>query len=291
MTATYSELVAYGRALLGRTMTDDYEALVAAGKAAVKTETGTLWAIGDLACQVETSYGEGKLQQYAQDIDVEYSTLQERRRVSARWPKPDENLDQDPKSRRSGLSWSVHHIFAARGDRFELIDRYPTVRKARAFLGQKVPLNQRPQTVEEKADLAKELLDEPEVARAALTDPAMARKVVDDPVVSSRLSQARQEVSEEREEKTTARERTEHPTSWRQENFYRAQNSLDTARAWVNRALDALREVDINDERRALLTEDIQAVEVSLEWLKSYVSSGDRSFDAELENLLKGGAQ
>jgi hypothetical protein len=70
------------------------------------------WTLGDLALEVETSYGEDKLGQFADDIGVPYTSMDEYRRISAAYKNP---------VRTGNLSWSVYKIFAAQENRAELI--------------------------------------------------------------------------------------------------------------------------------------------------------------------------
>lgn len=98
-----------------------YESLVKQGRQAAKSQ----WTLGDLASKVETSYGEGKLQEYADDIGVEYRTLLDYRRVALAYEK----------SERSDLPWSVHAILAPQDDRAGLVkDDKLTASVARALV-------------------------------------------------------------------------------------------------------------------------------------------------------------
>jgi hypothetical protein len=128
-----------------------------------------------------------------------------------------------------------------------------------------------------------------EVVREALQDEQVTREVVRDPSTSARLSRAREHVAEERQQQVTGREKTQHPTSWQMEHLYTATGHLGTARHHVKRALEALREVDLDDERREIVRGDITELKDLLGWLESYVDEGGGSFDAELEKILKGG--
>lgn len=65
-----------------------------------------------LAAATAKSYGEGKLQQYAQDIGVEYPKLKQYRWVWKAYEKGTVTYFSN--------SWSVHYAFAAQPDRFEL---------------------------------------------------------------------------------------------------------------------------------------------------------------------------
>src|SRR5438045_987593 len=57
----------------------EYADLVERGRAAVAAMAGHMWELGDLARQVETRYGEGRLQQFADDVGVPFKTVQSAR--------------------------------------------------------------------------------------------------------------------------------------------------------------------------------------------------------------------
>ena len=103
------------------------------GKQAAKSQ----WTLGDLALTVETEYGEGKLQDYADDIQVSYQTLKQNKWVASRYEKVRRRTDS------GDLGYGVACEFAAQEDRLELIANPPTdekgkvgwtVRAARAFV-------------------------------------------------------------------------------------------------------------------------------------------------------------
>lgn len=118
-------------------VTMSYEALVEAGRAAAEFAEQYQWGEGDLALQVEHLdgnerprdpetgaflAGESALKRYADDIEVNYSTLKEYRRVSLAWP---------PAKRSARASWTVHQQLAAITDRFDHIRDGMTYREAR----------------------------------------------------------------------------------------------------------------------------------------------------------------
>ena len=96
-----------------------YQELVEKGRKA----TNMQWEIGDLAIKVLKEYW--SLEEYAEDIGINYNTLQNYRRLSNLYPAA---------RRRDSTLWTVHEVFAAQEDRFELITRQWTVREAREFI-------------------------------------------------------------------------------------------------------------------------------------------------------------
>src|SRR5690606_37432214 len=74
------------------------------------------WVLGDLALEVETTYGGGQLQEYADAIGVELKTLEKFRMVARAY---------ELEKRFSNLPWSLHLVFASQPDRHELIKSSP----------------------------------------------------------------------------------------------------------------------------------------------------------------------
>jgi hypothetical protein len=88
----------------------EWEEAVIEGIQARQQRDGAQWRLGDLALQVETSYGERTLETYAESIGVEYNTLQQYRWVSSLYEKS---------VRTDSLTWSHHERIAGRKDRLE----------------------------------------------------------------------------------------------------------------------------------------------------------------------------
>ncbi|HLF76643.1 MAG TPA: hypothetical protein VJB57_04060 [Dehalococcoidia bacterium] len=88
--------------------------LVAEGVAARQERDGAAWRLGDLALEVETSYGGGELQAYADAIGVAHSTLQDYRYVAGAFPLSD---------RSDNLTWTHHQRLAGRADRLDWLVR------------------------------------------------------------------------------------------------------------------------------------------------------------------------
>lgn len=111
-----------------------YEGLVEAGRAAREYVDDYQWSEGDLALQVEHLSGnerprdeagnflagESALKQYADDIEVNFSTLKDYRHVAKQWPR----------GTRRAASWRVHRELAPVTDRFAHIRDDMTAREA-----------------------------------------------------------------------------------------------------------------------------------------------------------------
>ncbi len=83
---------------------EEYATKVAEGREARATQDESNWTLGDLADNLPTIYGEETLKRYADDIEIEYNTLQQYHWVSKRY----EFL-----TRVRNLSWNHHRVLAA----------------------------------------------------------------------------------------------------------------------------------------------------------------------------------
>lgn len=112
-----------------------WDELVAEGRRAID---GFQWKLGDLAREVETTYGESNLMRYAAEIVVEYSTLRDYKAVAQAFPA--ESVA------RATHSWSVYRAFAAQRDRLELVARQEswTAREARELVAGRSAIQQPP---------------------------------------------------------------------------------------------------------------------------------------------------
>jgi hypothetical protein len=104
-----------------------WDELVEAGR---KLANSHQFPLGDLAAEVETEHGEGKLAQYAAEIGVPLKTLEQYRTVARAWPLEDRSSN-----------WTVCKVLASQDDRFELLAAEPdmTVRRAREIVAGRKP--------------------------------------------------------------------------------------------------------------------------------------------------------
>lgn len=144
----------------------------------VEAEAGNVrWLWGDLALEV-APMGDGPggvgngatelLKRFAEELDVSFESLRQYRTVAEKWPIG-MRIPMQP--------WACHQQIMGRDDREELIsnpvdvltgekmNRW-TFRAMQRFLGQKPSPHYvaPPRDADEKADLVRELLDDPEVA-------------------------------------------------------------------------------------------------------------------------------
>lgn len=95
---------------------------------------------------------------------------------------------------------------------------------------------------------------------------------------------------QERERDAEDKQRKRAPKLVAASDFINGLGHATSARHQLIKALDVFRKVDLSDGMRESALEDLHEVENVLGWLLSYVESGDRSFDAELDKLLGGDA-
>jgi Protein of unknown function (DUF2786) len=106
---------------------DSFQKLVKEGQELVEKQTNINWQLGELARQVETKYGAGKLQEFAAEIGVAYSTLKNCRTTVRCWHQKD--------LRRS---FSVCEALNGHPDRYKIVKNHPylTYREAYAMAQQ-----------------------------------------------------------------------------------------------------------------------------------------------------------
>jgi hypothetical protein len=116
--------------------TSKYDDLVRRGREARQAVDGAQWLEGELALEVEALHPYERprddtgafladearaLRRYAEDIDVDYTTLKDYRRVAAAYPRT---------TRVVGVSWKAHQALAAQEDRLDLLQPGMTARQA-----------------------------------------------------------------------------------------------------------------------------------------------------------------
>lgn len=128
------------------TTTPQYDLLVMEGREARENADNVQWTEGDLALQIEAMPADERprdpetgafvtdedkaLKRYAQDIDVNYSTLQNYRGTAAAWP---------PSRRRDEVSFATHAALNALEDRFDVIQPGMTSRDAQKLARSRQP--------------------------------------------------------------------------------------------------------------------------------------------------------
>jgi hypothetical protein len=81
------------------------------------------WIIGDLSLGVKKDYGKHKLEQYARDIGINFSTLKACRATSEAWPEKVSRL----------TFWTVHQQLNPHPDRQKLLEKNPKMSKDEAI--------------------------------------------------------------------------------------------------------------------------------------------------------------
>jgi hypothetical protein len=89
-----------------------FNAAVKASRNAAKNVNNAAWIIGDAAQSVQASYGQGKVQAFADAIGIVYKTALDFRAVAEAYA---------PADRSSLNSWTVHQIFMRQLKRAELV--------------------------------------------------------------------------------------------------------------------------------------------------------------------------
>lgn len=212
-----------------------------------------------------TGVSEGELGELARRSGYTAARLKDFRAVAAAWPKGSfpaeahftalEELRRDP-------------------ERFTKIKTAHTKRDARAAKGGKVDTPSR-WAPDVKADFIKEALADPDVAREVARD------------INSRASIARGEQDVYRE----SRERRDLDPAFKASRQTVAGDDvirqLTNARYMVNRALDQAMSDGMTDAKRSEARDAVRELATSVDWIQSYLDSGDTSFEQALDDLLR----
>jgi len=268
---SYKQLVAQGKATHWKGLSlESYKELVAEGKRVTEQETNVKWLRGDLASKVEKHYGEAKLEQYAEDIEVSYSTLRDEVTTAKAWPQS----ARDPRK-----SWTVHRELNGRDDRFDLIEQINTTTELRQLLGRR-PSHSGTQ-LPKAARVAQ--------VREALANPEIAREIASDPKTSSIISDAIRQHREDVTDRAIERERSKNPETFDVSKFNSAIEHFNRARLEAGKAIDDLRFTNLNEDRRAAIRNAIGELGRVIDWASSLVESGNVTFEEELNELLQRG--
>lgn len=101
----------------------DYEGLVEQGIKVVNKQENMNWELGELALDVGSTYGEGKLEQFAEDIGINYSTLQACIATVRAWPQ---------KLTRVSF-WKTHQTLNNHPDRYKIMADNPKISSRQAI--------------------------------------------------------------------------------------------------------------------------------------------------------------
>lgn len=123
-----------------------YDQLVREGRQAREQADNVQWVEGDLALQVEALPADERprdpetgtfvadeakaLKRYAEDVEVNYTSLKEYRRVAEAWPTT---------RRLAVVAWGAHQALAGQEDRFEVIQPDMTTAEARRIVRARQP--------------------------------------------------------------------------------------------------------------------------------------------------------
>jgi len=240
----------------------NYAKAVAEGKRLLKRSEEDQWALAKLTFEVVTSGVSTR--KWAADLGVSESHTSALRKTWEKFSGP----------KHKGRSFAEHYELAKVSEKqaaefLDIADR----------TGRSVSTVQRSMRYGDKVQTARELMSDREVARDVLRDQK----------TQARVTRASLDVSQEREREQREAQASRAPKSAKRSQVYDALGRLTSARRQVVSILDLLRHVDLNDEDRELLSEVTQELDNAVGWLKSYIESGERSWDRALDRLLTEG--
>ena len=127
-----------------------------------------------------------------------------------------------------------------------------------------------------------------EVARELLQDQLVARQVVRDPRISAVVSDAQARERVEREQRVERVVQEFSPGAREHEKFLTARHLVHNARSNVALSLDAAREANLTAQRRRDLESDLADLEAAIGLYRSMLA-GEAGFETELAELLEDG--
>jgi Family of unknown function (DUF6192) len=124
------------------------------------------------------------------------------------------------------------------------------------------------------------------VAHAALGRPGVAREMAKDPDAAAAVVRASAHVGEEQAHREDRRHREHSQTRPTMDLLVKVLGNLMVAKRATKSAYEAARELSLTDEQREAVHEALDEEATIIDWFRSYLDSGDQSFEAELERLL-----
>ncbi|MFI1279239.1 DUF6192 family protein [Streptomyces sp. NPDC020858] len=324
---------------IGSVSPSRYEQIVAELREVVDQQTRGQFTIGDRALEIEPSRPRDgsrpeagwtvkeSLTRLAEDIGLKYSTVNNARWVSSRWPR---------EHRQPGVSFTVYRILASVEDedeRFAAVKQPPegktrwTADDASRVLGWQV---ENPVSKQEKISAIHALAQDEEVAAVVTTDllrrPTVSAHVaVEDRVrvveeftrdetVAATVTTGllrRPDVAFKAMSDDTARHQVNHAQVERgrqaREHFERTSPVAPTVKqvnrtvefldlvtachsfvAASGRAVPGLRDRQLTEDEQVIVHQNIAKVRATLDWIENAVDTGKVDMDDELAALLRG---
>lgn len=124
-----------------------------------------------------------------------------------------------------------------------------------------------------------------QLAQAALEAPGVTRELAKDAEASATVIRASGKVAEDMERK--ARSRSTIGRTSGLDYLVEVQGNLHGAKRRLSDSYKAACELELNDDHREAVTELLDEIVLIIDWFRSYLDSGDQSFEDELSRLLK----
>lgn len=273
-----------------------YDTLVRRARDVVETMTSCQFEIGDIALEIQPiqdHHGRDAgvytaLRMFADDIDVEFTTLLTYREVASKWPKS---------QRRTKAVWTVYRHLAHRDERFEVIKNPPYNEHTgdhrwstnlAAHAAGHMPRD--PISSEERVvkihDLARDERVAAQVTADFLRRPDVAHRVASDR--TARRAFFRAQTDRERQAADEVRKRV--PAVKHIEHSMRFLHLVGYCQAFVagiNRSLPELRNHPLSDDEREVINHNLDRVQAAADFCRSAVATGDVGMDDQLSALLR----
>jgi hypothetical protein len=125
------------------------------------------------------------------------------------------------------------------------------------------------------------------IAQAALSKPDIARTIANDPDATAAVTRASGRVWEEA---AAANRRASRPKKGSVRGvigfLVEVLGGLNGAKRQLNDSYSAARDHELDDEQREAIEEGLAEITTIVDWFRSYLASGDQSFEDELAKIL-----
>jgi hypothetical protein len=125
-------------------------------------------------------------------------------------------------------------------------------------------------------------------ARLVLQDPQLVDELVEDRATRRALADAAQRHQDAIETEVKAESKKRAPELHHRMGWNEVAGDLLRVRQLFGKALDAAKELELDDEEAAALEDDLKKIAAIGEWFESFLKSGASDFDTELSKILEG---
>jgi hypothetical protein len=253
--------------------------------------TGIQWRRGDILLEVEPPAPDGvntgayqRLRKFAAEVGREFETIIKYRQTAAAWPAG---------ARRADASFAAHYELKNHPDRFDLIQSEMSSRAARIAAGKQPPSGSRPELLSDEhrqqraSDVIQTLTPEQkaEVARQLLEEEEVTEQVVSNPQTVERIERARSDAGRQRLANAGLYRVPDEPADLQTEALAEIQENVHAIKVAYRRIHDLLDSAPLTAVDREQVNANLTECQkwADLAFRKAAGSASDAEFRALLE--------